>query len=43
MIIDIRLKYFPLSDIGLSWVFPTLLGIIIATLVHVWRRKNNKI
>ena len=43
MIIDIRLKYFPLSVNGLSCVFPTLLGIIIATLVHVWRRKNNKI
>lgn len=38
-----RLYYLPLSSIGLSWVVPTVLGLVISVLIHLWRRKANKI
>ncbi len=38
-----RLNYLPLSNIGLSWVVPTVLGLVISVLIHLWRRKVNKI
>lgn len=38
-----RLHYLPLSSIGLSWVVPTVLGLVISVLIHLWRRKANKI
>lgn len=40
---QIRLQYLPLANIGLSWVVPTILGLVISVLIHFWRRKANKI
>ena len=38
-----RLQYLPLANIGLSWVVPTILGLVISIFIHVWHRKTNKI
>lgn len=38
-----RLHYLPLASIGLSWVVPTILGLVISLLIHIWRRKTNRI
>ncbi len=39
----IRLQYLPFANIGLAWVVPTILGLVIGILVHIWRRKSNRI
>ena len=39
----IRLQYLPFANVGLAWVVPTILGLVIGVLVHIWRRKSNRI
>lgn len=38
-----RLQYLPFANIGLSWIVPTILGLLISFLIHCWHRKTNKI
>lgn len=38
-----RLQYLPFANIGLSWIVPTILGLLISLLIHCWHRKTNKI
>lgn len=39
----IRLQYLPFANVGLAWVVPTILGLVIGVLVHIWRRKSTRI
>lgn len=38
-----RLTYLPLASVGLSWLVPALIGIVLGICLHVWRRKAGRI
>lgn len=38
-----RLQYLPLASVGLSWLVPALIGVILGICAHIWRRKTARI
>ncbi|QNQ81664.1 branched-chain amino acid transport system II carrier protein [Lactobacillus sp. PV037] len=38
-----RLHYFPLANLGITWMVPAIIGIILGILVHIYRRKTSQI
>ncbi|MCH3990708.1 MAG: branched-chain amino acid transport system II carrier protein [Lactobacillus sp.] len=40
---QIRLTYLPLANVGLSWVMPMAVGLVIGVILHLIRRRKNYI
>lgn len=40
---NIRASFLPMSNIGLSWIIPALIGLAISIVLHIWRRKSKRI
>ncbi|WP_301055313.1 branched-chain amino acid transport system II carrier protein [Lactobacillus hominis] len=38
-----RMTCLPLANVGLSWLVPTLIGLVLGIVLHIWRRKKEKI
>lgn len=38
-----RMQYLPLANIGISWLVPALIGIVVSLVIHAWRRKTARI